>query len=247
MKKLKAFLVAASLTALSIIPVLADITGIATTTTTTTTITEVEYMIGDIDNSGSIDLTDAQLTLKAALKITTLNGPAAKAADVNSDGFIDLTDAQIILKLALRIMSIDNLYVKPDYLDMFITAMNSKNLYIADKEEPNFLALYSYSPEITNEQLLGLAQNYHGIRVATIEDLHNQGLLSIPADKPLTWDYKLLHGVLIQFGGAEENNRQITISWGYTYGATHGKGFVSTFEIKNGKWVLIDTKMTVVS
>lgn len=250
MKKFKALLITTIVTALSIIPVLADLTGItptSTTTSVTTTITEIEYLIGDIDNSGSIDLTDAQLSLKAALKIITLSSSAAKAADVNYDGFVDLTDAQITLKLALHIMSVDNLYQKPDYLDLFITAMNSEDLQLENHSADDFLSLYSHSHEITNEQLTGLAQNYDGIIVCSREDLHQQGLLSIPANEPLDWYFTIPNGVLITFKGAKKLNNQITITWGITHGGINGVGYDSTFEIKNGKWILTDSKQAWIS
>lgn len=61
--------------------------------------------LGDIDGNGKVDLTDAQLVLKAALKINTLTDAQFKAADTNGDGKVDLTDAQKVLKVALKIES----------------------------------------------------------------------------------------------------------------------------------------------
>lgn len=63
------------------------------------------YMLGDVDEDKNVSLTDAQLALKAALKIIVLEGTAAKAADVDSNGTIALPDAQKILKVALKIES----------------------------------------------------------------------------------------------------------------------------------------------
>lgn len=60
---------------------------------------------GDVDFNQNIDLNDAQLTLKAALKIIALDADAAIAADVNQDGTVNLQDAQIILKKALKIIA----------------------------------------------------------------------------------------------------------------------------------------------
>ena len=59
-----------------------------------------------MDNNQKIDLTDAQIILKAALKIIPLEGSAEKAADVDQNGKIDLTDAQLVLKKALKIIDI---------------------------------------------------------------------------------------------------------------------------------------------
>lgn len=63
-----------------------------------------EFIKGDANEDTQVTLEDAQLTLKAALKIITLEGAAALAADVtgNGDG-ITLGDAQLILKVALKI------------------------------------------------------------------------------------------------------------------------------------------------
>ena len=65
--------------------------------------TTSEYEKGDIDNSGKVDLTDALLSLKAALGIIELDDEQAAAADVNGDNSVDLTDTVMILKIALGI------------------------------------------------------------------------------------------------------------------------------------------------
>ncbi len=59
---------------------------------------------GDVNKDGKIDLSDAQLALKAALKIVTLDESATKEADVDGVEGIALSDAQIILKMALKII-----------------------------------------------------------------------------------------------------------------------------------------------
>lgn len=61
--------------------------------------------LGDSDADGTITLSDAQLALKAALKITALESDAAAVSDVDADGTITLSDAQLILKYALKIIS----------------------------------------------------------------------------------------------------------------------------------------------
>ncbi len=65
---------------------------------------EGEYVLGDVDGNKVVELADAQLALKAALKIDTLEGNALKAADVHKNGSIELNDAQMILKKALKII-----------------------------------------------------------------------------------------------------------------------------------------------
>lgn len=60
---------------------------------------------GDVNDDGNVGLSDAQLTLKAALKITNLDEDSEKAADVDGSAGITLADAQLILKYALKIIS----------------------------------------------------------------------------------------------------------------------------------------------
>ena len=60
-------------------------------------------VLGDLDGDGGVKLGDAQIALKAALKIDTLTDAQKAAADVNNDGVVDLKDAQKILKVALKI------------------------------------------------------------------------------------------------------------------------------------------------
>lgn len=74
------------------------------TSETPASATPAGIMAGDINGDKNVDLEDAQLALKAALKIEPLTGDAAAAADVNNDNVINLEDAQLILKKALRII-----------------------------------------------------------------------------------------------------------------------------------------------
>ncbi len=62
-----------------------------------------EGVLGDADLSGTVDLSDATLVLKAALNIEKLEGQGAINADVNKNGEIDLDDATSVLKAALNI------------------------------------------------------------------------------------------------------------------------------------------------
>lgn len=61
-----------------------------------------ESVSGDIDKNGKIDMDDAMLVLRAALKIDILSDEAYQAADYNKDTVVDLRDVQMILKKALH-------------------------------------------------------------------------------------------------------------------------------------------------
>lgn len=61
--------------------------------------------LGDVNMDNEITLADAQLALKAALKIDTLSTDAMTAADVDGNHTIELADAQLILKYALKIIT----------------------------------------------------------------------------------------------------------------------------------------------
>lgn len=60
---------------------------------------------GDINDDGIVNLTDAQIVLKAALRIVTLSSEQKEVADVDWGTGIDLKDAKWILKFALKITS----------------------------------------------------------------------------------------------------------------------------------------------
>lgn len=66
-----------------------------------------EYNLGDVDANGSIELADAQLALKAALNIISLDETQKRAADIDKNGVIELSDAQNILKAALKIITLE--------------------------------------------------------------------------------------------------------------------------------------------
>lgn len=77
-------------------------TTTTTSTTTTTTTTEPAYLLGDVNEDGSVDSSDASLVLAEYAKIQT--GGAGeftdiqyKAADVNKDDTVDSSDASRIL------------------------------------------------------------------------------------------------------------------------------------------------------
>lgn len=52
-----------------------------------------EYSIGDVNNDGTVNLSDAQMTLKAALGIIQLDEYSKKAADVDGKEGVSLSDA----------------------------------------------------------------------------------------------------------------------------------------------------------
>lgn len=58
---------------------------------------------GDVNGDGDVDLTDAQLTLKHALRIINLEDEQKIFADIDETGDVTLKDAQKILKKALKI------------------------------------------------------------------------------------------------------------------------------------------------
>lgn len=60
---------------------------------------------GDIDGNGRVELADAQLALKAALKLQEItDADKFQAADVDDNKKIELSDAQYILKKALKLV-----------------------------------------------------------------------------------------------------------------------------------------------
>lgn len=65
---------------------------------------EPTIKMGDVDGDGNVTLKDAQLVLRASLKLTSLDGQQEKAADCNGDGTINLMDAQLVLKKALKLI-----------------------------------------------------------------------------------------------------------------------------------------------
>lgn len=65
--------------------------------------TPVDGTLGDADGNGSVELADANLILKAALKIETLTEAQKTVADIDKNGEIELADANAVLKEALKI------------------------------------------------------------------------------------------------------------------------------------------------
>lgn len=88
---------------------------------------------GEIAEIGMITLSDAQIALKAALKIETLSDGQFWAADLLDDGMVSLEDTQIILRAALKIESIEEAlssnyeFIMKNYL--VIDAITDKEIY----------------------------------------------------------------------------------------------------------------------
>lgn len=59
---------------------------------------------GDVDKSGDINVTDARLVLRFAVKLEEPeNDDIRKAADVDGDGDIDVSDARLVLRVAVKL------------------------------------------------------------------------------------------------------------------------------------------------
>lgn len=74
------------------------------TPTPTPEATPIPVLPGDVDGNGVVELGDAQLALKAALKLIRLDEKSIKAADVDGVDGVTLNDAQLILKKALKLI-----------------------------------------------------------------------------------------------------------------------------------------------
>lgn len=64
---------------------------------------ETEYVKGDSDLNGIVELKDAQIALKEVGMIVELTEEARNVTDADNSGDVDLNDVQLILKKALRI------------------------------------------------------------------------------------------------------------------------------------------------
>ena len=64
-----------------------------------------QIIIGDVDNSGKVDVNDALIVLKIAANLITPTEEQRKAADVSGDGKVDSGDALLILKYAAGLIT----------------------------------------------------------------------------------------------------------------------------------------------
>ena len=63
------------------------------------------YTLGDVDNNGQINVTDATLALRAAMGLMELSETQQLAADVNFGGSVDVGDALLILRRAMGLIN----------------------------------------------------------------------------------------------------------------------------------------------
>lgn len=63
-----------------------------------------DYILGDVDNSGEVNLMDAILISKYSVNLTELDEKALKAADVDKNGDVNLLDAIMVQKYALGLI-----------------------------------------------------------------------------------------------------------------------------------------------
>lgn len=61
-----------------------------------------QYIVGDVDGNGSINLMDALLISRHNLQLETLTGVNLAAADVNTDSSVNLADSVLIQSMLLR-------------------------------------------------------------------------------------------------------------------------------------------------
>ncbi|MBQ1553180.1 MAG: hypothetical protein IIZ66_06500, partial [Clostridia bacterium] len=66
-------------------------------------VTKTIIVMGDVDDDGKVNATDARLALRAAAKLDTLEGVYALAADTDGDDNINATDARMILRAAAKL------------------------------------------------------------------------------------------------------------------------------------------------
>jgi len=52
--------------------------------------------MGDVDNNGKVDYSDALLALRASIQLETLEPDSAERADVDNSGSVDYNDALLI-------------------------------------------------------------------------------------------------------------------------------------------------------
>ena len=80
-------------------PEIASVTGDATYTATYT-----EYLLGDVDLSGTVTAVDALLAMRHAMSIITLTGQQFINADIDGDGEVTANDAILIMRNLVRII-----------------------------------------------------------------------------------------------------------------------------------------------
>ncbi len=76
---------------------------VAVSDTDSDTDTDEDIMSGDVNNDGRVTISDAIITLKAALNLMSLDEKQTKAADIDLNNKISVSDAVSIQKIALAI------------------------------------------------------------------------------------------------------------------------------------------------
>lgn len=72
--------------------------------TDTNTDTDDDIISGDVNNDGRVTVSDAIITLKAALNIISLDARQTKAADIDFNNKVNVSDAVAIQKISLSII-----------------------------------------------------------------------------------------------------------------------------------------------
>lgn len=65
------------------------------------TIEVVDFLKGDLNRDGNIDLSDVLLALRIQMYLTTITDSYLEVGDINNDGVIDLTDVLYILRVQM--------------------------------------------------------------------------------------------------------------------------------------------------
>ena len=66
---------------------------------------EPPYMLGDIDQNGQVQVTDAVLALRWAMGLITLEDVQLLAGDVDLNGEVNITDALMIMRYAMGVIN----------------------------------------------------------------------------------------------------------------------------------------------
>lgn len=79
-------------------------------------------LLGDIDNSGSIESSDARTVLRASVGLESLSDEQQKTADVDNDNIISSSDARLILRMSVGLEDLifteDNSYFQVHFIDV---------------------------------------------------------------------------------------------------------------------------------
>ena len=69
-----------------------------------TVIEEQSFLPGDIDQNGTVNVTDAVLALRHSMGIITLDELQQRIGDMDGNGVVNVTDALTIMRIAMGIM-----------------------------------------------------------------------------------------------------------------------------------------------